>query len=94
MNIQKSKDASWTQSIRNQHDRRRVSLSRVVQAFRISEFAQTRAVRGQPSAANDIAYYGGMAIGFGTAAYQNRAAIGAVAEAGLEMARGAMVAAI
>ena len=48
----------------------------------------------QPSAANDIAYYGGMAIGFGTAAYQNRAAIGAVAEAGLEMARGAMVAAI
>ena len=48
----------------------------------------------QPSAANDAAYYGGMAIGFGTAAYQNRAAIGAVAEAGLEMARGAMMAAI
>ena len=35
-----------------------------------------------------------MALGFGTAAYQNRAAIGAVAEAGMEMARGAMVAAI
>ena len=48
----------------------------------------------QPSAASDAAYYGGMALGFGTAAYQNRAAIGAVAEAGMEMARGAMVAAI
>ena len=48
----------------------------------------------QPSVANDTAYYGGMVLGFGTAAYQNRAAIGEVAQAGLEMARGAMVAAI
>ena len=48
----------------------------------------------QPSVANDTAYYGGMALGFGAAAYQHRAAIGEVAQAGMEMARGAMVAAI
>ena len=47
-----------------------------------------------PSAANDAAYYGGAALGFGSALYQNRAAIGALGEAGLEMARGAMMAAI
>ena len=47
-----------------------------------------------PSAANDAAYYGGMALGFGAAAFQNRAAIGEVARAGMEMARGAMAEAI
>ena len=47
-----------------------------------------------PSAASDPAYYAGQALGFGLAAYQNRAAIAQVAEAGMEMARGAMIAAI
>ena len=47
-----------------------------------------------PSAANDAAYYGGMALGFGAAAYQNREAIGSVAQAGLEIARGALAAGI
>ena len=46
------------------------------------------------SAANDTAYYGGMALGFGAAAFQNRAAIGEVVQAGMEAARGAMAAAI
>ena len=51
-----------------------------------------------PSAANDMAYYGGAALGFGAAAYQNRAAFGTLADAGMEVARGmierAVVAAI
>ena len=49
---------------------------------------------GNPSAANDTAYYGEALLGFGAAAYQNRAAIAQVAEAGMKTARGAMFAAI
>lgn len=46
-----------------------------------------------PSAANDTAYFGGAALGFGAAAYHYRAAFGALGQAGLEAARG-LVAAI
>ena len=46
------------------------------------------------SAASDPAYYGGMAIGLGISAYQNRAALAELGRAGMEMARGALVAAI
>ncbi len=45
-----------------------------------------------PSAASDAAYYGGAALGFGKAVYDNWGTIGPVVEAGLEMARGAIVA--
>ena len=48
---------------------------------------------GNSAAANDAAYFGGAALGFGAAAYQSRAAFGAVAQAGMEAARG-LVAAI
>ena len=47
-----------------------------------------------PAAANDPAYYGGMVIGLGISAYQHRAALAELGQAGLEIARGAMVAAI
>ena len=47
-----------------------------------------------PAAANDPAYYGGMALGFEISAYQNRAAVAELGQAGMEIARGAMVAAI
>ena len=47
-----------------------------------------------PRQSTILAYYGGSALGFGAAAYQQRAAIGQVVEAGMEAARGMMAAAI